>query len=110
MAMVASHKITAIACMAGYTVEPKSDDYSPIPVMEFHGFLDPGVLYGHSSTASYQVAGTLEGEEGAIQNLYMWADANGCSASCPTLTRSNRTTRSRNSPIAKTVQKPRCTP
>ena len=83
MAMVASHKITAIACMAGYTVEPISADYSPIPVMEFHGFLDPGVLYGHSSTASYQVAGTLEGQEGAIQNLYMWADANGCSGLVP---------------------------
>ena len=83
MAMVASHKITAIACMAGYTVEPKSADYSPIPVMEFHGFLDPGVLYGHSSTASYQVAGTLEGDEGAIQNLYYWADANGCSGLVP---------------------------
>ena len=83
MAMLASHKITAIACMAGYTVEPKSADYSPIPVMEFHGFLDSGVLYGHSSTASFQVAGTLEGEEGAIQNLYMWADANGCSGLVP---------------------------
>ena len=45
--------------------------------------LDPGVLYGHSSTASYQVAGTLEGDEGAIQNLYYWADANGCSGLVP---------------------------
>ena len=62
MAMVASHKITAIACMAGYTVEPKSADYSPIPVMEFHGFLDPGVLYGHSSTASFQVAGAVSSQ------------------------------------------------
>ena len=61
----------------------KSGDYSPIPVMEFHGFLDPGVLYGHSSTASFQVAGTLEGDEGAIQNLYYWADANGCSGLVP---------------------------
>ncbi len=83
MAMAASHKITAIACMAGYTEEPKSTDYSPIPVMEFHGFLDSGVLYGHSSTASLQVAGTLEGDEGAIQNLYWWADANGCSGIVP---------------------------
>ena len=83
MAMLASHKITAIACMAGYTVEPKPADYSPIPVMEFHGFLDSGVLYGHSSTASFQVVGTLEGEEGAIQNLYSWANANGCSGLVP---------------------------
>jgi len=51
--------------------------------MEFHGFLDSGVLYGHSSTASFQVVGTLEGEEGAIQNLYSWANANGCSGLVP---------------------------
>jgi poly(3-hydroxybutyrate) depolymerase len=40
-------------------------------------------LYGSSSTASVQVVGTLEGDEGAIQNMYHWADANNCPGLIP---------------------------
>lgn len=83
MASVASNRITAIACMAGYTEEPVQPDYSAIPIMEIHGLSDQLLLYGHSSTASLQVAGTLEGDEGAIQNLYWWADANDCPGIAP---------------------------
>ena len=83
MASVASDRIAAIACMAGYTEEPVQPDYSAIPIMEIHGLSDQLLLYGHSSTASLQVAGTLEGDEGAIQNLYWWADANDCPGIVP---------------------------
>lgn len=83
MASLASDVITAVACMAGYTDEPTPADYSPVPVMEIHGLLDSGVPYGSSATASLQVVGTLEGDEGAIQNLYHWAGANRCQGLTP---------------------------
>ena len=86
MASLASKIITAVACMAGYTDEPIPSDYSPLPIMEIHGLIDPLLLYGSSSTASIQVVGTLEGDEGAIQNMYHWAEAN----NCPSLTRMSR--------------------
>lgn len=83
MASVASDTVAAVACMAGYADEPLPSDYAPVPVMEIHGLVDPQVLYGSSVTASYQVVGTLEGDEGAIQNLYHWATANGCEGLTP---------------------------
>ena len=83
MASAASHKITAIACMAGYTDEPLAANYSAIPVMEIHGLVDQILLYGSSSTASIIFGNTLETDEGAIQNMYWWADANDCSGSVP---------------------------
>ena len=41
MASVASNRITAIACMAGYTEEPVHPDYSAVPIMEIHGPFGP---------------------------------------------------------------------
>jgi polyhydroxybutyrate depolymerase len=89
MASLASEIITAVACMAGYTDEPIPSDYSPIPIMEIHGLIDPLLLYGSSSTASIQVVGTLEGDEGAIQNMYHWADANNCPGLIPDIETAN---------------------
>ena len=89
MASLASKIITAVACMAGYTDEPIPSDYSPVPIMEIHGLIDPLLLYGSSSTASIQVVGTLEGDEGAIQNMYHWADANNCPGLIPDVETAN---------------------
>ena len=83
LASVASHKVAAVACMAGYTDEPLATNYSAIPVMEIHGLADQIVPYGSSFTTGVLLEETLEGDEGAIQNMYWWADANGCPGSVP---------------------------
>ena len=85
LASVASHRIAAVACMAGYTDEALPTNYSAIPVMEIHGLADQIVPYGSSFTTGVLLEGTLEGDEGAIQNMYWWAEANGCPGSVPDL-------------------------
>ena len=81
----ASHIFTAVGCMAHYLLEQPSPDYSPIPIMEVHGTLDPIVPYGTSYTSSALFANNLKGEEGAIKNLEVWSDMNFCSGSSPDL-------------------------
>tara|TARA_S200000501_G_scaffold189021_1_gene177795 strand:+ start:2261 stop:3256 length:996 start_codon:yes stop_codon:yes gene_type:complete len=83
LASVASHKIAAVACMAGYTDEPLPANYSAIPLMEIHGLEDQIVPYGSSFTTGVLLEETLEGDEGAIQNMYWWGGANECSGSTP---------------------------
>ena len=85
LASVASHRIAAVACMAGYTDEPLASNYSAIPVMEIHGLADQIVPYGSSFTTGVLLEETLEGDEGAIQNMYWWSDANGCAGAVPDL-------------------------
>ena len=85
LASVASHRIAAVACMAGYTDEPLVTNYSAIPVMEIHGLADQIVPYGSSFTTGVLLEETLEGDEGAIQNMYWWSDANGCVGAVPDL-------------------------
>ena len=69
--------------MAHYLLEQAYPGYSPIPIMEVHGTLDPIVPYGISYTSSAIFANNLKGEEGAVKNLEVWADMNVCSGSSP---------------------------
>jgi polyhydroxybutyrate depolymerase len=83
IAAIASEKIAAIACMAGYTDEELPANYSAIPIMEIHGVADQILLYGSGSTAAAIFGNNLDLDEGAIQNFYWWADANDCSGNVP---------------------------
>ena len=83
LANEASHIFTAVGCMAHYLLEQAYPGYSPIPIMEVHGTLDPIVPYGISYTSSAIFANNLKGEEGAVKNLEVWADMNVCSGSSP---------------------------
>jgi len=83
IAAIASERIAAVACMAGYTDEQLAANYSAIPIMEIHGVADEILLYGSGSTAAAIFGQNLDLDEGAIQNLYWWADANDCSGSVP---------------------------
>ena len=83
MAMDSSHIFAAVGCMSFYLVSDEHADYSPIPIMEVHGFLDQIVLYESSilSVPFNQGSWTdLEAiETGAIENMYEWGGYNGCS-------------------------------
>ena len=82
LANEASDIFAAIGCMSFYLLQPPDSSYSPIPVMEIHGFLDTIVPYTTAAPNSI-----LEGEffsnplasSGALQNLYAWKEMNGCS-------------------------------
>ena len=45
LAMESSDIFAAVGCMSMYLLTEHTDTYSPIPVMEVHGFLDQVVLY-----------------------------------------------------------------
>ena len=78
-----SHYIAAMSCMAHYLDDEVHPSYSPVPIMEFHGLIDPWVPYGTQYGHSIIFDSSLNGDEGAIQNLEKWADANKCSGSVP---------------------------
>ena len=85
LAMDLSHVFAAVGCMAHYLIHDASEDYSPIPVMEVHGFLDPVVLY-ETSVLSLPWAEDMwtnpeTVDTGAIENLHEWASHNGCTGS-----------------------------
>ena len=83
MAMDSSHIFAAVGCMSFYLVSDEYADYSPIPIMEVHGFLDQIVLYESSILSVPFNQGSwadLEAiETGAIENMYEWGGYNGCS-------------------------------
>ncbi len=83
IAALASERIAAVACMAGYVDEELAMGYSPTPIMEIHGVYDQFLPYASGAPAAAFWGGTLDLDEGAVQNLYWWADANGCSGSVP---------------------------
>lgn len=83
IAVLASERIAAVACMAGYVDEELSVNYSSTPVMEIHGVYDQLLPYASGAPGAAFWGGVLDLDEGAIQNLYWWADANKCSGSVP---------------------------
>lgn len=79
----ASHLFAAGGCMALYLLEPESANYSPVPMMEVHGVRDAVIHYGVSYGSSAIFDFSLDGNEGALQNMERWAEMNGCSGSTP---------------------------
>ena len=82
LANEASDMFTAVACMSMYFIGDKDPSYSPIPVMEIHGFLDPVAIYSHVAATSFFFQQVFW-NTGAIQNLYTWRDMNECSGILP---------------------------
>lgn len=64
----ASDLVAATASFALYLLVPKSDTYSPVPMLEIHGTKD--------SVVNFEGAGAFLG---AIRNLETWAAMNQCS-------------------------------
>ena len=83
IAVLASERIAAVACMAGYVDEELAMNYSSTPIMEIHGVYDQLLPYASGAPSAAFWGGVLDFDEGAIQNLYWWADANKCSGSLP---------------------------
>jgi len=75
-----SDRFTAIACMSYYLLDDPAPSYSPIPIMEIHGLLDQIILYSNDAIHLPNIEAQ---EHGAIQNLLMWAEMNGCEGSTP---------------------------
>ena len=69
--------------MALYLLEPEADDYSPVPMMEVHGVRDLVIHYGASYGSSAFFDYSLDGNEGALQNMERWATMNDCTGSTP---------------------------
>ena len=83
LAMESSHIFAAVGCMAFYLITEPVDGYSPIPVMEVHGFLDNVVLY-ESTVLSVPFNEELWTNQeaydtGAIENMVEWGIHNNCS-------------------------------
>ena len=87
LAMESSHIFAAVGCMSFYLLMTPVNTYSPIPIMEVHGFLDQVVLYESSvlsvPTNSEAWTDPEAVQTGAIENLYEWADLNGCTGLTP---------------------------
>ena len=75
-----SDRFAAIACMSYYLLDDPLADYSPIPIMEIHGLLDQIILYSNDAMHLPNVEAQ---EHGAIQNLLLWAEMNGCEGDLP---------------------------
>ena len=88
LAMVSSDVFAAVGCMSMYLLTEPVDDYSPIPVMEVHGFFDQVVLYESTvMSVPFNPALWTEPEAydtGAIENIHEWAEYNGCSGGMET--------------------------
>ena len=86
MALEASDIITAVACTSGYLSFHEAEGYSPIPVMEIHGFLDENTQY--TNTINWGLVDenrrNLESmQTGAVENMYDWVNYNDCEGSLP---------------------------
>ena len=82
LANEASDIFAAVACMSMYFIGDKTSSYSPIPVMEIHGFFDPVAIYSHVAATSFFFQQVFW-NTGAIQNLYAWKEMNECSGTLP---------------------------
>tara|TARA_B100000003_G_scaffold202208_1_gene211183 strand:+ start:81 stop:1073 length:993 start_codon:yes stop_codon:yes gene_type:complete len=82
LAMVSSDVFAAAGCMSMYLLTDPVDDYSPIPIIEVHGFLDQVVLYESTlMSVPFNPALWTEPEAydtGAIENIHEWAEYNNC--------------------------------
>lgn len=74
----ASDVFAAVGCMALYLLGETDPSYSPISLIEVHGVLDQIIPYGASYPSSLYFDQSLDGEEGAIQNIMDWGEMNGC--------------------------------
>ncbi len=74
----ASHVFAAVGCMALYLLDAPSPSYTPTSLIEVHGLLDQIIPYGASYPSSMYFDQSLDGEEGAIQNIIDWGEMNGC--------------------------------
>ena len=75
----ASDTFAAAGCMALYLLGSPDPSYSPVSLIEVHGILDPVIPYGASYPSSIYFDQSLDGEEGAIQNIMDWGEMNECS-------------------------------
>ena len=75
-----SDVFAAVACMSYYLLDDPEPDYYSIPVMEIHGLVDQIILYSNDAIHLPNVEAQ---EHGAIQNLLLWAEMNGCQGSIP---------------------------
>lgn len=78
LANEASSTLAAAGCMALYLLEDPHPSYTPVSLIEVHGVLDAVIPYGTSYSSSMYFDGSLDGEEGAIQNIMDWGNMNGC--------------------------------
>ena len=89
LAFHASDVIAAMGCMSMYLLDDIEPGYSPIPMLEVHGFVDDVVWYETSARpVFFNPSAWVDNaayETGAIENLYELADANNCSGSIPDL-------------------------
>ena len=75
-----SDVFAAVACMSYYLLDDPEPDYSSIPVMEIHGLVDQIILYSNDAIHLPNVEAQ---EHGAVQNLLLWAEMNGCQGTLP---------------------------
>ena len=75
-----SDVFAAVACMSYYLLDDPEPDYSSVPVMEIHGLVDQIILYSNDAIHLPNVEAQ---EHGAVQNLLLWAEMNGCQGSIP---------------------------
>ena len=78
LANEASDIFAAAGCMALYLLDDPAPSYTPISLIEVHGLLDQIIPYGASYPSSVYFDQSLDGEEGAIQNIIDWGGMNGC--------------------------------
>ena len=86
MALQASDLIAAVACTSGYLSFHDAEGYSPVPVMEIHGFIDENQHYTNNVNWGLldENRRNLESmQSGAIENMYDWAAYNGCEGALP---------------------------
>jgi len=79
LANEASEVFAAVGCMALYHLDQPSPSYTPVSLIEVHGLLDQIIPYGASYPSSLWFDQSLDGDEGAIQNIVEWSEMNGCS-------------------------------
>ena len=81
MALQASNLIAAVACTSGYLGFLDDSEYIPIPIMEMHGVFDEIAQYSNSVRIALleEDSQNIEAiQSGAHENLYDWANFNGC--------------------------------
>jgi polyhydroxybutyrate depolymerase len=86
MALQASDLVAAVACTSGYLSIHEAEGYTPVPVMEIHGFVDENTHY--TNTVNWGIVDenrrNLESmQTGAVENMYDWAAYNDCEGSVP---------------------------
>ena len=88
LAMESSDIFAAVGCMSMYLLTEHTDTYSPIPVMEVHGFLDQVVLYESTALSvpwnKNMWTNPEAFETGAIENIFEWSELNNCTGGIET--------------------------